>query len=203
MNNPTTLAGSPQTGGTTSWKIGVKKRHLDPVILANISSIGADNGAANYALKLRGLSADLAVLVAVGVSGGLADPIYPVNYPAVPGTMQVLPKTSFAGYPLFLREVFQDPTATNNNNNALAQKLPYGWSFFPNGVDEAQINISIPAGAYATSGLTGVLVCQVVIEYVGAALNVSNENDRRMIEQAIGQVQVSGGPSVANEFGGG
>ncbi len=188
-----TLPASPLMGSTDSYKMGSKKRRLDPVQLAIFQNNSATNAANNFKLKLKGLSDDLSILVACGLSAGQDALIFPAQYPASPGTIQVYPKTNVQGYPVLLREVFQDPTATDNKNHPLPQDLPYGWSFSPEGVDEAIIEVVIPQNVYTNANIptNTILLVEVTIEYVGAALDVSNGNNRQLAEWVMGQVQLS------------
>src|SRR5882724_11011523 len=126
----------PQTrlGGTNSFKVGSLKRRLDPVIVAILdNTVGgpAVPTSETRRIVLKNLNGDLNIHVcaaAVGPTDGTS--IQPAELAAGAATMQLTPVV-YTGTQskIFLRPVFQDPVAAQNENHPLPQDLPFGWEF--------------------------------------------------------------------------
>jgi hypothetical protein len=194
-----------QEGGTDSWKQGELARHLKPIRLAQLST-GSSSDAADqsFRVQVQGLSDVLTVHVAVGVVtaniNNLQDPVLPSDYPATPGTMQLTPVVRNPELPpLYLREVFQDPTNTTNTDAPQAQEIPFGWSFEPEGADEVRVDIIIPQNAWVAEGIQGTLVCVVTVSYTG------EWQDPKAVALALGKVRIvpsdGGLPTIATGGG--
>lgn len=157
-------------GSSNSIKHGDLKRRLPVVVLANLSSAttGATSGTATFRLQLKNLSGDLNVHVFAGfASPNSQGTIEAGAITAGAATMQLTPTqlTPNAGR-VFLRPVFQDPTAAQNENHPLAQDLPFGWEFQTE-ADEVYIDITVNLVTIAVGALDGLLVVDAVVEYNG------------------------------------
>jgi hypothetical protein len=176
-------------GGSDAWKNGSLRRYLKPVNLAKVSSDASTNTATVFGLTLQGLSDVLTCHIAVGIAGPDGEPVLPADYPATPGTMQLIPVVKNPEIPrLYLREVFQDPTSVTNVDAPLPQAIPFGWSFEPEGADEVRIEITIPVNAYTGSEIVGTLVCAVTVSYSG------DWQDTEAVTRALGAVRLMGEP---------
>ncbi len=80
----------------------------------------------------------------------------------------------------------QDPTATDNKDHPLPQDIPFGWSFEPEGAQEAEIAVHIDLNAYAGAELDGQLVCDVVAMYT------ANWVTPEAFNKAISKVRIIG-----------
>lgn len=189
-------------GSTNTWKVGSKKKRFAPVILAtltpNVTGVGGEQ---TFEVTVKGLNTDLVALVSAGIlrtpdSIGLSHPYFlPSEYPPNPGTIQLIPIHGVIqnGGQLAVREVFQDPTSTDNADDPLPQNIPFGWSYEPQGVDDVLVRVVIPTTSYADGGWNqnfGQLAVLLTVEYVGEALGVT-EADVKAIEFAMGQVSIS------------
>lgn len=175
--------------GSDSFKDGNLTRHIATVSLAILNSTLSTSAALAIILKVQGLTQALTLHVCVAAVGPEGAPIKPEDYPAAPGTWQMLPIVKAPDSPrIYLREVFQDPTATDNKNNPLPQDIPFGWSFEPEGAQEAEIDVVIPVNGYAATDLNGKLVCNVVAMYT------ANWMTPEAFEFAVSKVRVIGAP---------
>ncbi len=157
---------SAEEGGVDSFKDGILTRHIKTVTLAFLSSAVGSSAAFNALLKVQGMVQALTLHICVGAVGPAGTPIKPANYPASPGTWQLTPIVKPPERPrIYLREVFQDPTATDNKDHPLPQDIPFGWSFEPEGAQEAEVSVHVDANAYVGQELDGQLVCDVVAMY--------------------------------------
>ncbi len=195
-------APSPLSGSTDSYKAGSRKRRLPPIVLARLGQ-SANTSFLTYKLMLTGLNTDLTALIGVGwaPTTGSGDilpamtAVFPLQYPTVPGSVQLVPKMETPGAPLFLRPVFQNPAAVDNSNHPLGMDIPFGWSFESEGVDSVLIVVSIDANQYLAPPVPPVgslLVCDVTVEYTGESLSIASQPDREAIIYALGQVKISG-----------
>ncbi len=181
--------GLPQTweGGANSFKVGSLKRRLPAVVIARLSpGATTDNDTARQ-LVLKNLNGDLKIQIAASFSSPTdGTPLLPAVIPAGTVTMQLTPVVNSPNSgKLYLRPVFQDPTALANQNHPLAQDLPFGWEF-QTGADEVYIDFVFAPGNIANSNLTGQCVVAVTIEYDG------NWWSNEAIKYAISQVQLTG-----------
>lgn len=184
------MAQRPQTweGGSASYKVGSLKRRLPAVILANLDSFTAgDLLTTTRQLVLKNLNGDLNIQIAASFASptdGTA--ILPSAIPAGAVTMQLTPvvNTPNAGK-IYLRPVFQDPTAASNANNPLPQDLPFGWEFSTE-ADEIYLDFIINDTLFGATDLQGQIVVAVTIEYNGEWWSTE------AVQYAISQVQLTG-----------
>jgi hypothetical protein len=191
----------PQTleGGANSYKVGSLKRRIPAVILATLdNSSVSDLGTINAQLVLKNLNGVLKIQIAASfasVDDGSA--ITPDEVPAGAATMQLTPAvlTPNQGR-IYLRPVFQDPTASPNANNPLPQDLPFGWEFSTE-ADEVYINFVIDSSLLEGTNLGGAIICAVTIEYNGQWWQTE------AVRYAISQVQLTGTdpPRIGTEAG--
>lgn len=187
-----------QEGGTQAFRVGSLKRRLKTIPLLNFNPVGATtiNSGQVYRLLLTGLNGTLNIAIMVGIEGTNGSVIRPASVPAGGGTVQLTPINLFpdAAGKVYGREIFQDPTATDNQDHALAQDIPFGWE----GSTEAdQVEIAVTVNTidavehliWGSSSITGRLVCQVTVEYNGQWW------DEQAIQYAISQVTLQGEPS--------
>ncbi len=179
-------------GSATSIKHGLLKRRLPAVEIAyldpNIS--GAVEGTMDFRLQLKNLSGNLNVHIYAGFAtpdsqGG----IEAADVTAGAATIQLTPTelTPNNGR-VFLRPVFQDPTAAQNENHPLPQDLPFGWEFTTES-DEVYIDIVVDLVTIADvidEPLEGNLVVGAVVEYNGEWWNID------AAEKAISAVILQG-----------
>lgn len=181
---------SVERGDSDSFKRGSLKRRLPTIRLAQLSSGASGNPEAQpvtYKLRLVGLTGQLNVSINAGVvSANDTDTIYAEDYPALPGTVQLVPNTNFPdSRKMYLRPVFQDPTSLTNIDAQLPQELPYGWEDYSTQADEVEIRVTFNPGAWFDGQLNGYLQVQVTIEWNG------NWWDAEAVERAIARVKVS------------
>jgi hypothetical protein len=194
MNRPNT-----QEGGTTAIFAGSLKRRLKAVPLAifnNAPESGNIDNGTTFRLLLKGLNGILNVHIAVGIEGATGV-VRPSQVPAGGATMQLTPINNFpdVAKKVYLREVFQDPTATDNEDHPLAVDIPFGWE----GSTEAdQIEIEVIVNTigvdegtvWENSNINGRLICEVAIEYNGSWWDVE------AVQYALSQVTLEGGPAT-------
>lgn len=177
-----------QEGGTSSFKVGSLKRRLPAVIIARIDpgTVGG-TGVITRQLVLKNLNGDLKCQIAASFSSPTdGSPLLPAVIPAGFATIQLTPVVNSpnAGK-LYLRPVFQDPTAAANQNHPLPQDLPFGWEFSTE-ADEVYMDFTINTALINTSGMDGQIVLQVTVEYDGEWWSTE------AIKFALSQVQVTG-----------
>lgn len=188
------LGGLPgvTVGSTNSFRAGSKVRRLAPVTLCTfVPTAGtvAVNDPVN--LMLTGLNQDLVALIGVGIiASNPSLPMLPMGYPSNVGNVQLIPRMGIAGGNLYMRPVFQDPTATDNANHPLPQNYPFGWTFEPGGADACLIQVVTNAANFSVTGIAGSLVVCVNVAYVGQSLNIEGA-DMAAIEYMLGQVNLS------------
>lgn len=159
------------TGGTRGVLKGNLKRRLVSATIARVSPGEVGSGQVNLQALLTGLSGVVNVFVGCGayqetVEGNLiAFP--PASWPVGAGTIQMTPQTNFPDAPkIQFRQVFQDPTANDNDDHPLPMALPFSWNF-PGECDEALIDIMLDRDVFQGTGLNIAIVLQVMIEYYG------------------------------------
>jgi len=154
-------------GGSDSWKDGQLQRILKPVRLVNFVAAGGDAADITQRLKLQGLTNAITVHIALAIVGPPnSPPVMPEDYPATPGSFQLIPVVTPPECPrLYLRPVFQDPTKTTNTNVPQAQDIPFGWSFDPEGANEVEIEVDITASSYVGTDIIGTLICVATVMY--------------------------------------
>lgn len=174
-------------GGTDTFKVGSLKRRLPAIILATLdSSQSSDHGVVDQQIVLKNLSGTLKVQIAASFTSvdGLT-PISPDLVPAGAATLQLTPAVLTPnGGKIFLRPVFQDPTASPNSNNPLPQDLPFGWEFTTE-ADEVYISVSMDNDLFGGSNLDGQIVVAATVEYNGSWWSTE------AIKYAISQVQMT------------
>lgn len=185
---------SPQTaeGSANSIKTGNLKRRLPAVVLAVLdpNTSGAVEGTADFRVQLKNLSGDLNVHVMAGFgSPNSQGTIEAGAVAAGAAVMQLTPTqlTPNAGR-VFLRPVFQDPTAAQNENHPLPQDLPFGWEFTTE-ADEVYIDITVDLVLIADvidEPLDGLLVVEAIVEYNGQWWDI------KAAEMAISRVILQG-----------
>ena len=184
------MAFAPQSmeGGSKSYKHGILKRRIPAVILARLDPLTVGNVATTTKqLVLKNLNGDLNIQIAASFSAtsdGTA--ILPAVIPAGAATIQLTPvvNTPNAGK-LYLRPVFQDPTAASNENFPLPQDFPFGWEFKTR-TDEVYIDVIINNSLFNGTFLDGQIVIAVTIEYDGEWWSTE------AVQYAISQVQLTG-----------
>jgi hypothetical protein len=169
------MAFAPQTreGSSNSIKRGDLKRRLPVVVLAVLDggTTGATSGTVTFRVQLKNLSGDLNVHVLAGFgSPNSQGTIEAAAIPAGAATMQLTPTqlTPNAGR-VFLRPVFQDPTAAQNENHPLPQDLPFGWEFTTE-ADEVYIDIAVnlvTIAAITPIPISGQIIVEAIVEYNG------------------------------------
>ena len=192
---------SAEEGGVGSFTDGVLTRHIKTVTLAYLSSAAGSSAVFDAILKVQGMTQALTLHICVAAVGPESNPIKPADYPAAPGNWQLTPIVKPPERPrIYLREVFQDPTATDNADHPLPQDIPFGWSFEPEGAQEAEITVHVDANAYLTSELDGQLVCDVVAMYT------ANWVTPEAFNYAISKVRIIGDetdvPTIGTSGGG-
>jgi len=185
---------SPQTaeGSTNSIKRGVLKRRLPAVILARLDPLTpAASAVVPFRLQLKNISGDLNCHICGSFSSPTdGSPINPAFLGPGAVTMQLTPSvlTPNAGR-IFLRPVFQDPTAAQNENHPLPQDLPFGWEFQTE-ADEVYIDVNANQSLITSiqTGLDGQLLVQVTVEYNGQwwDIKAAQEALSRVILQGSG-----------------
>lgn len=177
-------------GGTRGVLAGNLKRRLDSQVLANIVIGEPGDGDVTVSCTIQGLSSVLNVFAGVSAvlmeDGGNGVPIAAEDWPANAGTLQIIPQTNFGDRPRGkLRPVFQDPTATDNENHPLPQDLPFSWNF-PGECDEAVVEVVLNKAAWVGYGVGGIQIqLQVMVEYFGPWWDVE------AVQLAMGQVSLS------------
>lgn len=159
-------------GGTRGVLKGNLKKRLVSCTLAAMEPGEIGEGTVTFKATIRGMCKLLDMAVAVGAytvsaDGSDMEPLPPSLWPAGAGTLQIIPQSNFGDAPkLQFREVFQDPTATDNADNPLPQNLPFSWNF-PGEADEAVVIVILDRDAWQGSGLTCRVVLQIWAEYFG------------------------------------
>jgi hypothetical protein len=187
-----------QEGGTTGVFAGSLKRRLKAIPLAQLSGTaeGSIQTETTMRLLLTGLNGTLNVHIAVGIEGN-SQFIRPSDVPSGGATMQLTPINLFpdVAKKVYLREVFQDPTATDNQNHPLPVDIPFGWEGSTE-ADQIEIEVTIhitndsEEPIWTESGIFGRLMCEVTVEYNGAWWDVE------AIQYALSQVQLQGEPAT-------
>ena len=186
-----------QEGGETGVFVGSLKRRLKAIPLArfiNTGESGTITSETMFRLLLTGLNGTLNVHIAVGIEGDTGF-VRPSDVPAGGATMQLTPINLFpeVAKKVYLREVFQDPTATDNQNHPLAVDIPFGWEGSTE-ADQVEIEVTVnivddaEAEIWTDSNIAGRLVCEVTVEYNG------NWWDVQAAQFALSQVQLQGEP---------
>jgi hypothetical protein len=153
--------------GTDGLLDGELRRYLEPTVLVTFSKTATSfqNGPQTFRVWLRGLSSSLILHIGVGVSSQQQP-----TYPATPGTVQLTPTMNHerkSDRPLWLRPVFQDPSASPVNNAPLPVNIPQGWETYSTSADSVAIDVSMDTTQYATALIEGALQVQVTVEYNG------------------------------------
>lgn len=177
----------PQTigGGSHGFKVGSLKRRLDAVTVAILDPLTTGTtGTANFQLFLKNLNADLSVHLFGAFSSPDQSGLDPSIIPAGAVTIQLTPRalTPNVGR-VYLRPVFQDPTAAQNENHPLPQDLPFGWEFTTN-ADEVRVDLTVDLGLFDGSE-NGQIIVGCDVEYDGAWW------DTEAYRYAISQVQLT------------
>lgn len=188
-----------QEGGTTGVFAGSLKRRLKAIPLAIFNSAAETGNIVNgtvFRLLLKGLNGILNVHVAVGIEGATGV-VRPSQVPAGGATMQLTPINNFpdVAKKVYLREVFQDPTATDNQDHPLAVDIPFGWEGSTE-ADQIEIEVTVntlggdETDVWADSLINGRLICEVAVEYNGSWWDVE------AVQYALSQVTLEGGPGT-------
>lgn len=184
-----------ERGDDDAFKRGSLKRRLDTVRLLALSSAVEGNPESNpipFKLQLTGLTGQLMFNISAGVIRSNGNKLYAEDYPADPGTIQLVPNTNFPDADkLFLRPVFQNPASVLNVNDALAQDIPFGWENFTTQADEVEIRVAFNQASWVETNVNGQLVVQVSIEWNG------NWWAADAVERAISRVKLS--PHAINQ----
>jgi hypothetical protein len=157
------------SGAGNSINHGDLKRRLPTIRLLDMDGTldTAPTGTLTFRLLLKNLSDCLDFQIAVAIEGADGTLFEPTDYPALPGTMQLIPLTNFPdARKLALRPVFQDPTSVTNVNAPLPQAIPFGWNDTAE-TDEVILDVSIDISQYDSTDITGTLVAQAMVEYNG------------------------------------
>lgn len=183
-----------QEGGTQGARAGILKRRLKSLPLCRLSSTTPESGQlieenTRWRLMVKGLSGVLNVHIAVAIESESNTPVRPADVPAGGATMQLTPINLFpdVAKKMYLREILQDPTATDNADHPMAADIPFGWEGATE-ADQIEIEVNLIIGVWPGTLLNGRLIAQCTIEYNGAWWDV------KAISQALSQVTFEGGP---------
>jgi hypothetical protein len=185
-----------QEGGGTAVFAGSLKRRLKaiPLVIFNSTSeTGNIDTNTRFRLLVKGLNGDLNVHIAVGIEGATGF-VRPSDVPVGGANMQLTPINLFpdVAKKVYLREVFQDPTATDNANHPLPVDIPFGWEGSTEADQiEIEVNVIVVAGdesnPWQNTLINGRLVCEVCVEYNGSWWDVE------AVQYALAQVTFEGG----------
>lgn len=193
-----------QEGGTTGVFAGSLKRRLKAIPLVRMDASGAAStipDGTTFRLLLTGLNGTLNIHIAVGIEG-TTGVVRPSDVPAGGATMQLTPINLFpdVAKKVYLREVFQDPTATDNQNHPLAMDIPFGWEGATE-ADQVEIEVTVnltddeEGSIWGASLISGRMIAEVTVEYNG------NWWDVEAIQFALSQVQLQGEPQLLQTIG--
>ena len=163
---------------TDGFRKGSLKRHVATLVLLEFTSATdtAPTGIVVFRVRLKNLSIGLSFQLAALIIGKDGTPFRPGttaadplgDYPAAPGTMQIIPMTNFTDANKgWLRPVFQDPTNVLNVNAPLPQEIPFGWNDVAE-TDEIEVEVVVDLDSYNASDVDGDLVVQAMVEYSGS-----------------------------------
>jgi hypothetical protein len=155
------------------YKRGNLKRRLPTVTVALVQNDNAlgevSSGTVKFRHVLKNIFGGLSINLSVGLVGlDVTTPVEAAAMPAGAITWQGTPVNVFGDAPpMFLRPIFQDPTATDNGNHPLPQDAPFGWEFETVG-DDLYIDITVNATLLVGMNIKGRLVIQAAVEYTGS-----------------------------------
>jgi len=187
-----------QWEGAEGFKIGNPKRHLDLVTLAQLSTSGAapESGTITQYLQLNGLTGNLKLDVGVTFLDPTSN--LPLDAPGTNAiTLQIYPYKNVDGRKIFARPVFQDPTATDNQNNPLPQACPFIWEGPFTEADGLLLEVIYDLKEFAGFNKTVQVVAEATVEYNGSWWDV------KAFTFALANVQWAGAPDAVKIFNGG